>query len=279
MAVALVDRLFWRAGFGATQAQRDAWVGKKQSDLVDFFLNTPESLDASMLPPKTTAGSTTLDPFGSEVELELEWLDRMQRAVNPLPQRMALYWHRHWVVSTNDGSVSDKWAFAYRNLLLEYSDFGKYPDASFKQLAYDMTTKNAAMSSYLNLNANTKTKPNENYAREIMELFCLGPKDAAGNDNYTQADIVGVTQAFTGWRLNGTEFLAGRRHAQPGLRQDHVQPGQLPHAGQDDPRPHGPGRDRVDEHDDQPGQHELGPAGGHRRRSTSCSSTRSTRSS
>ena len=163
------------------------------------------------------------------MELELEWLDRMQRAVNPLPQRMALYWHRHWVISTNDGSVSDKWAFAYRNQLLEYSDFGKYPNASFKQLAYDMTTKSAAMSSYLNLNANTKTKPNENYAREIMELFCLGPKDAAGNDNYTQADIVGVTQSLHGLAAQRHRVPPGRRHAEPGLRQDHVRPGQFPH--------------------------------------------------
>ena len=71
-----------------------------------------------------------------------------------------------------------------------------------------MTTKNAAMSAYLNLNANTKTKPNENYAREIMELFCLGPTHPdTGAPNYAQADIEGLTRAFTGWRLNGTEFL------------------------------------------------------------------------
>jgi uncharacterized protein (DUF1800 family) len=210
MAAALVDRLFWRAGFGPTQAQRAAWVGKKQSELVDWFLNTPESLDVTMPAPKNNAGGP-IDPLALEAELELEWLDRMQRAVNPFPQRMALYWHRHWVVSTNDGSVSDKWALAYRNHLLEYSDFGKHPDASFRQLAYEMTTKNAAMSSYLNLNANTKTRPNENYAREIMELFCLGPKDADGNDNYTQADIVGLTQALTGWRLVGNEFLPAPR--------------------------------------------------------------------
>ena len=63
------------------------------------------------------------------------------------------------------------------------------------------------MSAYLNLNANTKTKPNENYAREFMELFCLGPKKPDGSDNYTQADIEGLTRAFTGWRLNGTEFI------------------------------------------------------------------------
>ncbi|MDA0180147.1 DUF1800 domain-containing protein [Solirubrobacter phytolaccae] len=210
MTEAMVDRLFWRAGFGPTQEQRDAWIGKRHVDLVDWFLSTPETLDDRMPLPKTTTGATTIDPFASEVEMELEWLDRMQRAVNPFPERMAFYWHRHWVISTNDGSVSDKWCVAYRNHLLEYADFGKYPNATFRQLAYEMTTKNAAMSSYLNLNANTRTKPNENYAREIMELFCLGPKDPAGNDNYSQLDIEGLTKALTGWRLDGAEFLADK---------------------------------------------------------------------
>ncbi|MBE2315510.1 DUF1800 family protein [Solirubrobacter sp. CPCC 204708] len=210
MTEAMVDRLFWRAGFGPTQAQRDAWVGKRHADLVEWLVSTPASIDTSMLAPKTAAGATTIDPLAGQVELELEWIDRMQRAVNPLPERLVLFWHRHWVISLNDGSVSNKWAYAYRNHLLRYSDLGAHPGATFRQLAYEMTTANAAMSSYLNLNANTKTRPNENYAREIMELFCLGPKDPAGNDNYTQEDIVGLTQAFTGWRLNGAEFLADK---------------------------------------------------------------------
>ena len=109
-------------------------------------------------------------------------------------ERMALYWHRHWVVSTNDGSVSDKWAYAYRNHLLEYSDFGKYPNASFKQLAIEMTTKNAAMSSYLNLNANTKTKPNENYT--ILE--------AKGRGHF-----VGAAMFMQNRRGRGLGFLEG----------------------------------------------------------------------
>ena len=63
------------------------------------------------------------------------------------------------------------------------------------------------MSAYLNLNANAKTKPNENYARELMELFCLGPTGPGRTPNYTQADIEGLTRALTGWRLNATELL------------------------------------------------------------------------
>ena len=188
--------------------QRDVWRGRSQAELVDWFLNTPASLDTTMPAPKSQTSGGPIDPLASPQELELEWIDRMQRAVNPLPERMALFWHRHWAISLADGSVSDKWALAYRNHLLEFSDFGSAPTLTFRQLAYEMTTKNAAMSAYLNLNANTKTKPNENYAREFMELFCLGPTHPeTGAPNYTQADIEGLTQAFTGWRLTGAEFL------------------------------------------------------------------------
>jgi uncharacterized protein (DUF1800 family) len=204
----MVDRLFWRAGFGPTQAQRDQWRGRTQTEVVDFFLNTSATLvEPSMPAPKSATLGAQFDPLASPQELELEWIDRMQRAVNPLPQRLAFFWHRHWAISLADGSVSDKWAIAYRNHLLEFSDFAANPTLTFRQLAYEMTTKNAAMSAYLNLNANTKNNPNENYAREIMELFCLGPTHPdTGAPNYSQADIEGLTRAFTGWRLNGTEF-------------------------------------------------------------------------
>ena len=67
-----------------------------------------------------------------------------------------------------------------------------------------MTTGDAAMSLYLNINQNSKGKPNENYAREFMELFCLGPKGAGRHANYTQADVAGLAQAFTGWVYNST---------------------------------------------------------------------------
>ena len=228
MSEAMVDRLFWRAGFGPTQAQRDAWLGKTQAELVDWLLNTPSALDASMPAPKTQGGTQPIDPLASEVELELDWIDRMQRAVNPLPERLALFWHRHWAITTADGSVSDKWAHAYRNHLLQFSDFAASPQLTFRQLAYEMTTKNAAMSSFLNLNANTRTRPNENYAREFMELFCLGPTHPiTGEPNYDQADIEGLTRAFTGWRLNGTEFLPDGTTPNPDYGKITFAPGQF----------------------------------------------------
>ena len=64
-----------------------------------------------------------------------------------------------------------------------------------------MTTKNAAMSMYLNIYQSVKGKPNENYAREIMELFCIGVTAPDGTFNYSQTDVSELARAFTGWAL------------------------------------------------------------------------------
>jgi uncharacterized protein (DUF1800 family) len=202
----MVDRLFWRAGFGPTQAQRDFWTGKKHAELVDYFLDTPSALDDTKPKPLTSAG-LPIDPLVSDIELELNWIDRMQRAINPLPDRLAFFWHRHWAVSRDDG-IDYPWLINYRNRLLKYADFGTTPALTFRDLAIEMTTLDSAMSMYLNMNQNVKGKPNENYAREFMELFCLGPKGPDGTDNYTQDEVASLAKAFTGWSLNGTTTSA-----------------------------------------------------------------------
>ena len=215
MSVAMVDRLFWRAGFGPTQAQRDAWVGKRQVDLVDWFLNTPLTFAPTDTPPKTGTGVTPIDPRVSDDELVMEWVDRMQRAEQPAAGPAGVLLapplgdqprRRHGLLRLG-GQVPRP---AAQVLGLRSST----RRSSFRRLAYEITTADAAMSAYLNLNANTKTKPNENYARELMELFCLGPTAPDGTPNYTQTDIEGLTRALTGWRLEARRStLARRRHA------------------------------------------------------------------
>ena len=199
LTAAMVDRLFWRAGFGATQAQRDTWVGRGHLNLVDWLLNTPPSLVATSTPPLTSS-NLPIDPLASEDELVMEWLDRMQRAVNPLRERLAFFWHRHWAVSRDDG-IPATWLVAYRDRLVNAAD----PARSFRQLAWEMTTTDASMSMYLNGNQNVRGRPNENYARELMELFCLGPTAPNGDPNYTQDDVAGLARALTGWRLNSDD--------------------------------------------------------------------------
>ena len=215
MTGAMVDRLFWRAGFGPSASHRTTWTGRQVGELVDWLVSTPAEAPpaptfadyaayyaAHPRTPKDSVGDP-IDPMASDRELELEWIDRMQRADNPLPDRLAFFWHRHWAISQDDG-IPIVWVLKYRNQLLKYADFGRNPDVTFREFCIDMTTNNTAMSMYLNINQNVKGKPNENYAREFMELFCLGPKAPDGTDNYSQTDVAELSKAFTGWTYNGT---------------------------------------------------------------------------
>jgi uncharacterized protein (DUF1800 family) len=226
MTEAMVDRLFWRAGFGPSAAHRAAWTGMKVGALVDFLVNTPgeaapvvdghptadllgiySAYYATLPRPPKDSGGEIIDPNASDTELELEWIDRMQRATNPLPDRLAFFWHRHWAISRDDG-IANHLILQYRNRLLRYADLGANPNASFRDLAFEMTTKDAAMSLYLNINQNVKSKPNENYARELMELFCLGPNAPDGQPNYSQKDVAELARALTGWTFNNTSTAA-----------------------------------------------------------------------
>jgi uncharacterized protein (DUF1800 family) len=198
----MVTRLFWRAGFGPSAADLSTWTGKTVEQLVDHFLDTPQQLTATSTPP--TAGSSgfaALDPLASDTDLILEWVDHMQRAQNPFIERLTFFWHRHWAVSRAEGGAA-KWIVTYRNLLRTYGDLASNPDKTFKQLAWDMTTNDGAMSYFLTMCRNEAGQVNENYAREFMELFCLGVVDADGNAPYTQTDVAELARAFTGWRLN-----------------------------------------------------------------------------
>jgi uncharacterized protein (DUF1800 family) len=201
LSPAMVDRLFWRAGFGPSDADRDQWTGKSAGDLVDWFLNTPNTLAANSKPP-LTQGNGAIDPLVSDDELIMDWLYRMQRSTNPLVERLTFYWSRHWVTSRESGEIPSQWMLTYADRLRAYADLGANPDATFRQLAIDMTTKDGAMSLFLNIWQNVRNHPNENYAREFMELFCLGVVDENGNPNYTQTDVQELAKAFTGWTVD-----------------------------------------------------------------------------
>jgi uncharacterized protein (DUF1800 family) len=200
LTAAMVDRLMWRAGFGPTQAHRTTWTGRPVVELVDWLLDTPPTLAPTSTPPLTSTNQP-IDPLASDDELVMEWLDGMQRVDNPLPERLAFFWHRHWAVSRDDG-LPARWMLTYRDRMRSFADLPGSPGLSFRSIALEMTTEDGAMSSFLNGTQNTKTKPNENYAREFMELFCLGPNGPDGTPNYTQTDVMELARAFTGWRLD-----------------------------------------------------------------------------
>jgi uncharacterized protein (DUF1800 family) len=196
---AMVDRLFWRAGFGPSDAERAQWTGQPVSALVDFLVSAPNVLAPSTTPP--TYYGNPIDPLDSDDELQMEWLDVMTRSTNPFVERLTFFWHRHFAVS-KDAGIDSPTLLAYRDRLRRYADFATTPTASFHDLAVEMTTQDAAMSLYLTGFENVKSSPNENYAREFMELFTLGVTDANGNPNYTQTDVHNLARAFTGYQLN-----------------------------------------------------------------------------
>ncbi len=197
---AMVDRLWWRAGFGATDVERSQWVGQPVADLVDFFLTEPQALTSTTTPPLTQQNGP-IDPLVGTNDLIQEWIDTMQRAQNPLTERLTLFWHRHFAVARSSG-VPAAFLINYRNRLRRYGDLAANPQASFRDLANEMSTADGAMSQFLTGYTNTVGSPNENYAREFQELFTLGVLDAQGNPNYSQIDVTQLARAFTGWRLD-----------------------------------------------------------------------------
>jgi uncharacterized protein (DUF1800 family) len=115
------------------------------------------------------------------------WLDKMVRTSRPLVERMALVWH-DWFATSNSGVGSQKLMLAQNEL------FRKHGLGSFERLLYDVTA-NPAMLIWLNGTENTKDAPNENYGREMMELFTLGADRGA----YTERDVREQARSLTGW--------------------------------------------------------------------------------
>ena len=134
-------------------------------------------------------------PAGKDLRLrQNSWIKYMIGAKNPLQEKLVLFWHDHFATAAS--KVGDVKMMAAQNRLLRRSCKG-----SFRTLLQEMN-RDPAMMEFLDTVRNRKRTPNENYARELCELFGLGAKDANGNPNYTQEDVVQLARAFTGWRLD-----------------------------------------------------------------------------
>ena len=121
------------------------------------------------------------------------WANRMVASEHPLQEKMALFWHGHYAV--NESKVRD-----YRKLLKELELFHEMGTGNFRDLMVAVA-RDPAMLSFLDAGVNIKGAPNENFAREIMELFTMGV------GNYTEGDIREAARAFTGWNYDGLEFV------------------------------------------------------------------------
>lgn len=127
------------------------------------------------------------------------WANRMLTSPRPLEEKMALFWHGHF--ATNEDKVRD-----YRKMLQQLELFQKAGLGDFRTLLIDVA-QGPAMLAFLDAGVNVKGAPNENFAREIMELFTMGV------GNYSEKDIREAARAFTGWNFEGLEFTVhGDQH-------------------------------------------------------------------
>ena len=107
---------------------------------------------------------------------------------------MTLFWHNHFVTQYDDYFVAMH-AYRYLKLLRQFAL------GNLKDFVHAVGT-DPAMLNYLNGDVNRNLEPNENYARELLELFTMSPKDKNGVDNYTQTDIEEIARALTGWIID-----------------------------------------------------------------------------
>lgn len=126
------------------------------------------------------------------------WLAKMTTGEEPLREKLALFWHGYFTSAQRE--VRDSYAMARQIELYRGWGLGSFSDLLHR------ASKEPAMLEYLNNDQNKKQAPNENFAREVMELFTMGP------GNYSEGDIKEAARAFTGWGQRDGEFafLRGR---------------------------------------------------------------------
>jgi hypothetical protein len=205
---AQVKRLLWRAGFGPRAGDVDALAGKPLEDIV-YSLTRPSG-EAALTGPEPRDKDGPIAPLDVWGHDHLWWLDRMVRSDQQLVERMTLIWH-DWFATSNDG-VGSVQLMLDQNQLFRSGGLG-----SFKDLLLGVT-QDPAMLIWLSGIENRKGAPNENYARELMELFTLGADRGA----YTEADVRQLALALTGWRADWVDGAGWQNFRFDDRRHDHT---------------------------------------------------------
>jgi uncharacterized protein (DUF1800 family) len=186
-----------RVAFGASPQQLRAYTGRTAASLFDEL-----SKALPPAPPTDSAGKTFHDlPFGApetdnmkqnmldgqhRVMLKQWWLGLMLDPARGLTEKLLLFWQNHFVVESD--AVQDvRFLYVYMETLRQYAQ------GNFRSFVIAIT-KDPAMLRYLNGNENVVERPNENYARELLELFALG------RGYYTEEDVKEAARVLTGWR-------------------------------------------------------------------------------
>jgi hypothetical protein len=198
----------------AAHLYRRAAFGPSASDLVEAERLGPEGTLGLLMGGKPGAGEvfSSLGDAGRVAserdddgdQLRGWWLYCMLQSGHPLREKLTLFWHDHF--ATSIAKVQSPVLMFRQNCLLREHALGRF--GPFLQAI----GRDPAMLVWLDSNSNVKGKPNENYARELMELFSLGV------GHYTERDVREAARAFTGWRTDGVGFAIDARSHDEGIK-------------------------------------------------------------
>jgi len=216
----LAAHLLRRAGFGGSPDEIRRFAGMSVNGAVTALVHYQSNMEP---PPAddTYSGAMLLSQYGprglramtddqrKEINKEIRanefrslralqmwWVNRMLTTQAPLQEKMTLYFHGHFTTAALLKGISPALAFNQNQL------FRAYALGNLRELTRNVS-KDPAMLVYLDNATNLKSHPNENYARELMELFTLGV------DNYSEEDVRNSARAWTGWRYSRFTEQAG----------------------------------------------------------------------
>ncbi|MCO6457182.1 MAG: DUF1800 domain-containing protein [Pirellulaceae bacterium] len=196
-----VAHLYRRAGFAASERELREALQLAPAELIQRLVEpaADETFEAQMrqLVEATLAG-------GDPARLASVWLYRMLATPDPLREKLTLFWHGHF--ATSAAKVQDAQLMQRQNAVLRQHALGR-----FEPLVQEIS-RDPAMLVYLDSDSNRKSHPNENYARELMELFCLG------EGNYTEQDIRQLARCFTGCEVRRRSYRFNQYQHDSGVK-------------------------------------------------------------
>jgi uncharacterized protein (DUF1800 family) len=204
MDIKQLHHLMWRAGFGTDLRVIEKNLKKTKENLVKEIFNTGEKFTPIDIATKPAVNfkdnfknldkdeKENLKKFNLEElkDINLQWQRLLVYSEDQVREKVALFWHDHFACFV---------PFAYM-MQLHINKLREHSLGSFRDLLH-MISKDAAMLVFLNNTQNKKKHPNENFARELMELFTIGI------GNYTENDIKEAAKAFTGWNYDEEGFF------------------------------------------------------------------------
>ncbi|HLF04592.1 MAG TPA: DUF1800 domain-containing protein [Dehalococcoidia bacterium] len=185
--LALMAHLMRRAGFGATREELERRVAKGYEATVEELLNPTDEQPPGQVALMLRYHPSFLLPGGVPFSGQANWMYQMLSTQRPLEEKMALFWHHIFATGNSKVDNADQ-------MLVQVELFRKYGMGDYKTMLVELS-KNPAMIFWLDNNENHRDAVNENWGRELLELFSMGVS------NYTEVDVREVSRAFTGWTI------------------------------------------------------------------------------